>query len=209
MRGTLFRRRPALAGRTPWFSDFFARAVRSISIAGDVQVEVELDDDAPSGLGWRPDGALLIVSMAKRRVLKRAPDGAMTVHADLSSVAAFMSNDMVVDAVGGAYVGDFGFDLHAELLKRGDPSVLADHTTTKLARVAPNGAVNAAADDMHFPNGSVITPDGRSLIVGETLGARLTAFDIGSDGVLSGRRIWAATWRRVPDGICLDATGAV
>jgi sugar lactone lactonase YvrE len=192
-----------------WFSDFFARAVKSVPVAGDVRVEVALDDDAPSGLGWTPDGALLIVSMAKRQVLKRAPDGAMTVHADLSSVAAFKSNDMVVDAQGAAYVGDFGFDLHAELLKRGDASVFADHPTTKLARVAANGAVTAAADDMHFPNGSVITPDGRTLIVGETLGARLTAFDIGADGVLSGRRVWALTWPRVPDGICLDAAGAV
>ena len=191
-----------------WFSDFFARAVKSVSLAGDVRVEVELDD-APSGLGWTPDGAMLVVSMAKRRVMRRAPDGAMTVHADLSRVATFLCNDMVVDASGGAYVGDFGFDFHDEVLKRGEAAVFADHPATRLARVAPDGAVTVAADDMHFPNGSVITPDGKTLIVGETLGARLTAFDIGPDGALTGRRVWAPTFPRVPDGICLDAAGAV
>ncbi len=190
------------------FSDFYARAVKSVSLAGDLRVEVKLDD-APSGLGWTPDGAMLIVSMANRCVLKRAPDGAVTVHADLSRVATFLSNDMVVDGSGGAYVGDFGFDFHDEVLKRGEMAVFADHPATKLARVAPDGAVTAAAADMHFPNGSVIAPDGKTLIVGETLGARLTAFDIGPDGALTGRRVWAPTWPRVPDGICLDAAGAV
>ena len=192
-----------------WFSDFYARAVKSVSLAGDVRTELALDDDAPSGLGWTPDGSLLVVSMAKRRVLRRAPDGAVTVHADLGGVAAFLSNDMVVDAAGGAYVGDFGFDLHDELLERGEMSVFADHPATRLARVAPDGAVTVAAEDMHFPNGSMITPDGKTLIVGETLGARLTAFDIGADGTLSGRRVWAQTWPRIPDGACLDAAGAV
>jgi sugar lactone lactonase YvrE len=153
-----------------WFSDFYGRAVKSVSLAGDVRLEVELDD-SPSGLGWTPDGAMLIVSMAKRRVLRRAPAGAVTVHADLSQVATFLSNDMVADASGGAYVGDFGFDFHAEVLKRGELGVFADHPTTKLARIAPDGAVTVAADDMHFPNGSVITPDDKTLIVGETLGA--------------------------------------
>jgi len=207
--GIYFGEGPRWRSGRLWFSDFYARAVKSASTAGDVRVEAALGDDAPSGLGWTPDGALLIVSMAKRLVLRRAGDGATTVHADLSGVATFLSNDMVVDAEGCAYVGDFGFDLHAELLKRGDSSVLADHPTTKLARVGPDGTVTVAADDMHFPNGSVITPDGKTLIVGETLAARLTAFDIGPNGTLTGRRVWAPTWPRVPDGICLDADGAV
>lgn len=191
-----------------WFSDFFGRAVKSISLAGDVRLEVELDD-APSGLGWTPDGAMLIVSMAKRRVLRCAPGGAVTVHADVSRVATFLANDMVVDASGGAYVGDFGFDFHDEVLKRGEIGVFANHPTTKLARIAPAGTVEVAADGMHFPNGSAITADGKTLIVAETLGARLTAFDVGPDGGLTGRRVWAPTFPRVPDGICLDAAGAV
>jgi sugar lactone lactonase YvrE len=191
-----------------WFSDFYAGAVKSVSEAGDVRVEFKMDDQ-PSGLGWTPDGSLLVVSMTKRQVLRRAPDGRITLHADLHDIAAFHCNDMVVDAQGRAYVGNFGFDLDAELESRGVESVLADHPTATLALVGADGAVSAAAEGMHFPNGPVITPDGRTLIVGETLGACLTAFDIAADGALSNRRLWASTAPRVPDGIALDAEGAI
>ena len=191
-----------------WFSDFYAHAVKSVSVAGDVRTEVEIDD-RPSGLGWMPDGSLLIVSMTKRQVLRRWPDGRITLHADLGGIATFHCNDMVVDAKGGAYVGNFGFDLDKELVSRGAESVIADHSTAKLAYVSPEGAVSVAANDMHFPNGPVITPDGKTLILGESLGGVLTAFDIGSDGALSNRRVWASTLPRIPDGIALDADGAI
>lgn len=191
-----------------WFSDFYAQAVKSVSLAGDLRTEIELDD-RPSGLGWMPDGSMLIVSMTKRQVLRRAADGAITLHADLSPVAGFHCNDMVVDPAGRAYVGNFGFDLDAELTARGVPSVLADHTTANLIRVDPDGAVSVAAAEMHFPNGTVITPDGKTLIVGETLGGVLTAFDVGPSGALSNRRVWASTTPRVPDGIALDAVGRI
>jgi sugar lactone lactonase YvrE len=191
-----------------WFSDFYAHAVKSVSLAGDLRTEFEIDDQ-PSGLGWQPDGALLVVSMTKRQVLKRAPDGRLGVHADLSHIATFHCNDMVVDAAGGAYVGNFGFDLDAEIAARGVQGVLAEHPTAKLAYVTPDGQTRVAAEDLHFPNGPVITPDGKTLIVGETLGGVLTAFDIGPGGDLSNRRVWASTAPAVPDGICLDAEGAV
>lgn len=191
-----------------WFSDFYAHAVKSVSAAGDVRTEFEIDDQ-PSGLGWRPDGSMLIVSMTKRQVLKRTVDGTISVHADLSHIATYHCNDMVVDAAGGAYVGNFGFNLDAEIAARGVPDVLANHPTAKLAYVTPDGQTRVAAEDMHFPNGPVITPDGRTLILGETLGAVLTAFDIGPDGDLSNRRVWASTGTAVPDGICLDADGAI
>jgi len=191
-----------------WFSDFFAQAVKSASLSGDVRTEFTIDD-APSGLGWAPDGSMLLVSMMKRRVLRRSPSGAIGLHADLSGIATFHCNDMAVDQSGAAYVGNFGFDLHHELAARGDQSVLADHPTAKLARISPQGVAEVAADDLHFPNGTVITPDGKTLILAETLAARLTAFDIGADGGLSGRRVWASTLPRVPDGIALDAEGAV
>jgi len=142
-------------------------------------------------------------------VLRRAKDGTIGVHADLGHIADFHCNDMVVDADGGAYVGNFGFDLDAELEARGVPAVLADHPTAKLAYVTPDGQTRIAAEDMHFPNGPVITPDGKTLIVGETLSASLTAFDIGPGGDLSNRRVWASIAPRVPDGICLDAEGAI
>ncbi len=191
-----------------WFSDFHAHAVKSVSLAGDLRTEFAIDDQ-PSGLGWLPDGSMLIVSMVKRKVLRRGVDGALAVHADLSGIAGFHCNDMVVDAHGRAFVGNFGFDLDAELMARGAESVIADHPVADLACIAPDGTVSVAARDMHFPNGSVITPDGRTLIVGETLSGALTAFDIGADGALSGRRLWAPTSPRLPDGIALDANGAI
>jgi sugar lactone lactonase YvrE len=191
-----------------WFSDFFAHAVKSVSLTGDLRTEFEIDDQ-PSGLGWMPDGAMLVVSMKKRQVLRRTRDGKVAVYADLGHIATFHCNDMVVDAKGYAYVGNFGFDLDAELAARGVESVLAQHVTAKLACISPTGAVTVAATDMHFPNGSVITPDGKTLIVGETFGGCLTAFDIGAEGKLGNRRVWAPTTPRVPDGIALDANGNI
>jgi sugar lactone lactonase YvrE len=190
-----------------WFSDFYDHAVKSVDESGSVSIELQIDDH-PSGLGWLPDGRLLVVSMNQRRVLCADSTG-VRLHADLSAVAAYRANDMVVDAAGRAYVGNFGFRLDDELQSRGVESVLADHPTANLARVDPDGSVHVAAPDMHFPNGSVITPDGKTLIVAETLALRLTAFDIGPDGALSNRRVWAPVGMRAPDGICLDANGHV
>jgi len=191
-----------------WFSDFYAHAVKSVSLAGDVKTEFEIDDQ-PSGLGWMPDGSMLIVSMTKRQLLRRTADGKIGVHTDLGQIATFHCNDMVVDASGRAYVGNFGFDLDGEIASRGAASIFADHVTAKLACVAPDGGISVAASDMHFPNGTVITPDGKTMIIAETFACVLTAFDIGADGALSNRRVWASTGARVPDGICLNADGAV
>jgi sugar lactone lactonase YvrE len=193
-----------------WLSDFYASRICSVSLAGDLQTELELEG-RPSGLGWMPDGSLLVVRMELRQVWRRWPDGRFERHADLTGHSAFLCNDMVVDGQGRAYVGNFGFDLDAELRARGPESVIGDHPTTVLALVQPDGTVSDAApgERFSFPNGMVITPDGATLILGETLGGRLTAFDIADDGTLTNRREWAPTWPRVPDGICLDASGAV
>ena len=191
-----------------WFSDFHAHSVSSVSLAGDVRVELEIDDQ-PSGLGWLPDGSLLVVSMTKRQLLRRAPDGTVGVHADLGGIATFHTNDMVVDALGRAYVGNFGFDLGAAMESGGIEGVMAKPGLADLALVHPDGRVDVAARGLAFPNGSVITPDGKTLIVGETFGARLTAFDIAGDGTLSNRRVWAPLAPRIPDGIALDAAGRV
>jgi sugar lactone lactonase YvrE len=206
--GVYFGEGPRWRDGRLWFSDFYAHAVKSVSLAGDMRTEFEVDD-RPSGLGWTPDGSMLFVSMTRRQVMRRGTDGRISLHADLSGFADFHCNDMVVDATGGAYVGNFGFDLDAAIEARGIQGVLADHPKAKLAHVAPDGAVSIAAEGLSFPNGSVITPDGKTLIVGETLGACLTAFDIGQDGALSNRRLWASTQPRVPDGIALDANGAI
>jgi sugar lactone lactonase YvrE len=151
---------------------------------------------------------MLVVAMRRRQVLRVDPDG-VKVHADLSSLATFHTNDMVVDRQGRAYVGNFGFDLDQALHARGVEGVLANHPTAVLARVDPDGSVHVASRDMHFPNGCVITPDAKTLIVAETLALQLTAFDIAEDGQLSNRRPWAQVGMRAPDGICLDANGHV
>ena len=113
-----------------WFSDFYSHTVNSVSLTGDLRVELELDDQ-PSGLGWMPDGSLLVVKMRARQVWRRWPDGRLALHADLSGIHKFLSNDMVVDGQGRAYVGDFGFDLHGDLRSRGPEAVLARHAVTR------------------------------------------------------------------------------
>ncbi len=190
-----------------WFSDFYDHAVKSVDGSGAVRTELEIDDQ-PSGLGWLPDGRMLVVAMQRRELLRVDSDG-VREHADLSDIATYHTNDMVVDAQGRAWVGNFGFALDEALAERGVEGVLASHPTAKLARVDPDGSVHVAAEDLHFPNGCVITPDGRTMIVAETLAMRLTAFDVGTDGTLSNRRVWAPVGTRAPDGICLDADGHV
>ena len=193
-----------------WFSDFYSHRICSVSLQGDLRTELEVEG-RPSGLGWIPDGSLLVVRMELRELWRRWPDGRFERHADLSEHSAFLCNDMVVDAQGRAWVGNFGFDLDAEIHARGPESVIADHRQTMLALVQPDGSVSDAApgERFSFPNGMVITPNGQTLILGETLSGRLTALDIGADGTLSNRREWAPTWPAIPDGICLDSEGAV
>jgi sugar lactone lactonase YvrE len=181
-----------------WFSDMHAKRVLRSGLDGRARTVVEVAE-RPSGLGWLPNGRLLVVSMYDRRLLRLDPDG-LELVADLSQVATFHCNDMVVDRAGRAYVGNFGFDLIAGEAQR----------TTSLARVDPDGSVHVAAKDLMFPNGMVVTPDDRTLIVGETFAACLTAFDKASDGSLSNRRVFAKLdGGAVPDGIALDAEGAV
>ncbi|MFM7060268.1 MAG: SMP-30/gluconolactonase/LRE family protein [Actinomycetes bacterium] len=195
--GFRFPEGPRWHGHLLFVSDMHAGRILTVSESGEVATFAEVPG-LPSGLGWDPEGHLMVVSMEERRVLKFHSDGPEH-FADLSGYAAFPCNDMVVDAAGGAYVGNFGFDLHGG----------ADPVPTVLLRVTPDGAVSVAATEVRFPNGSVITPDGRTLVVGETFAGRLTAWDIGVDGTLSGRRVWAQLEGAVPDGICLDADGAI
>lgn len=180
-----------------WFSDFYAHEVVAVDLDGNRESIVEVPQQ-PSGLGWTPDGRLLVVSMLDRKLMRLDPDG-LTEVADLSHLVTGPCNDMVVDAEGRAYVGNFGFDHRA-----GEEPV-----STCVVRVDPDGSTRVAADDLFFPNGTVITPDGGTLIVGESRGGRLTAFDRASDGTLSNRRLFADLSPGVPDGICLDAEGAV
>jgi sugar lactone lactonase YvrE len=194
-----------------WYSDFYDHAVHAIGLDGNDERLFEVPGQ-PSGLGWMPDGTLLVSSMTDRRVL-RWDGSSLTEHANLTEHAGWWVNDLVVAADGTAWVGNFGFDLDAFLAVHGIEGVLGEPgpTATVLCRVAPDGTVSVAANNIIFPNGAVITPDGRTLIIAETLALRLTAFDIADDGTLTNRRVWAdlSAVMGAPDGICLDADGAV
>lgn len=195
-----------------WFSDFYAHRVYALDLTtGERDTICELPNQ-PSGLGWLPDGRLLVVSMRDRRVLRREPDGTLVEHADLGGIATFHANDMLVDPLGRAYVGNFGFDLHGGLDNFGIAGLMDGRITqvpATLALVQPDGSVSAATPDLAFPNGMVLF--GRTLVIAETLAFRLTAFDVADDGSLSNRRIWADLQPRgiAPDGICGDEEGAI
>lgn len=180
-----------------WFSDFYTHRVLALGMDGALEEIVRVPGQ-PSGLGWTPDGDLLIVSMTDRKLL-RWSGGALSEHADLGGVATFHCNDMVVDRHGRAYVGNFGFNSHGGEAQR----------PAKLARVEPDGQVFAESAELLFPNGTVITDDGKTLIIGESQGGRLSAFDVAEDGSLTNHRLWADIAPNVPDGICLDAEGGV
>lgn len=195
-----------------WVSDFYTNQVIATDGRGNTEVMAEVPGQ-PSGLGFLPDGRALIISMRDHRILVRDDAGLLTEHADLSDAVPAVLNDMVVDEQGRAYVGNFGFDLMGGAALR----------DTVLSRVDPDGTVTTVADGLRFPNGMVILPGG-VLVVAETFAGRLTAFDIGANGDLSGRRVFAsfgeppttddvetaaAQLEVAPDGICADAEGAI
>jgi sugar lactone lactonase YvrE len=163
-----------------WVSDFYRHLVLTVTEDGEPGEVLDVEGQ-PSGIGWMPDGSMLVVSMKDHRILRWSENEGVSVHADVSEFCTGHLNDMVVDAGGRAYVGNFGFDLMGG----------ADPKPANLIRVDPDGTASVAATDMLFPNGSLITPDGQTLIVGETAGARYSAFTIGQDGELSDRRVWA------------------
>src|SRR5262245_7891112 len=196
--GLVFGEGPRWHDGRLWLSDMHAHTVLTVDLDGKREDVLHVEGK-PSGLGWLPDGRLLVVSMNDRKLLRREPGGTVVMHADLSRFTAHPCNDMVVDGVGRAFVGNFGFDFEHDETPR----------ATCVVRADPDGRTAVAAEDLRFPNGSVITPDGRTLIVGESFGGCLTAFTIGSDGALSDRREWAKLAGAVPDGICLDAENAI
>ena len=195
--GLLFPEGPRWHDSKLWFSDMQGLHVMTLEATGKVEQIIEVKG-SPSGLGWLPDGRLQVVSMLDRRLLRLDPEGLVEV-ADLRHLASFHCNDMVVDKQGRAYIGNFGFDFAAN----------APVEPAEIVLVTPDGNARVVAEDVLFPNGTVITPDGQMLIVAETFGNCLTAFDIEQDGSLTNRRIWAKLEGMFPDGICLDAEGAI
>ncbi|WP_199434108.1 SMP-30/gluconolactonase/LRE family protein [Qaidamihabitans albus] len=192
-----------------WVSDIFESTVRTYDTGGRGE-DVMRVEHHPSGLGWLPDGSLLVVSMQDRLLLRRDPDGSVSVHADLSSSCKTDLNDMVVDEKGRAFVGTIGFAIAEGEQPRTGP----------VFRVDPDGTVTVAAEDLWCPNGMVIGTDERTLVIGESFASRLTAFTISDDGSLTDRRVHAqvgeapapgstedmfAAAALVPDGAAADA----
>lgn len=195
--GLIFLEGPRWYDGKLWFSDMFAGKVMTVDLSGNADVVTEVAE-RPSGLGFLPDGRLLIVSMQNRQLLRRDLDG-LKIAADLSDLAVGNTNDMVVDTQGRAYIGHFGYDLFSGEAPKPATLIL----------VTPDGTAREVADNLEFPNGTVISPDGKTLIVAETFGKRLSAFSIAEDGSLSKRRVFAQFTEETPDGICLDAEGAI
>jgi sugar lactone lactonase YvrE len=184
------------AGRL-WLSDWGAQEVLAVDLDGQSEVMARVPT-VPFCIDWLPDGRLLIVSSREGLLLRRDPDGSLVTHADLSGLSSHPWNDIVVDGRGIAYVDNIGFDFPAGAFAPGI-----------LALVTPDGLARQVADGVAFPNGVVVTPDNSTLILAESYGNRLTAYDIAADGSLSNRRAWAQLGDGAPDGICLDADKAV
>lgn len=187
-----------------WFTDQHAHEVLAVDLEGQVETLIGGMEDRPGGLGFLPDGTPLVVAMTTRCVYRMVPaetDGSflLELHADLSSMASFHCNDMLVDDHGRAYVGNFGYDVDA-----GAPVRMAE-----LILVELSGEARVVDRELVFPNGMAMTPERDTLIVAETFASRISAFDVAADGSLSGRRVWAPLHDAHADGLCLDAEGAV
>jgi sugar lactone lactonase YvrE len=201
MTGIAFGESPRWHDGRLWFSDWGTQEVIAVDPddgGSEVMVVLRFPSFQPICIDWLPDGRLLIVSASAGLLLRRETDGSLVTHADLSGLTDRGWNELVVDGRGNAYVNGGGFDLMAG--EEFAPGIVA--------LVTPDGAARQVADGIAFPNGMAVTPDNSTLIVAESYGNKLTAFDIAPDGSLSDGRLWAGV-DGFPDGICLDAEGAV
>ena len=180
-----------------WFADWGAQELIAVDLEGRSEVVVRVPS-FPFCVDWLPDGRLLIVSARDRLLLRWEPDGSLATHADLSGLSYYPWNEIVVDGRGTAYVNNIGFEFPC-----------GEFAPGTVALLTPDGSVRQVADGVAFPNGMAVTPDNSTLIVAESYANKLTAFDIVEDGGLSNRRVWADLGDGVPDGLCLDAEGAV
>jgi sugar lactone lactonase YvrE len=197
--GLSFGEQPRWHDGRLWLSDWGSREVIAVDLDGSSEVVVRAPS-FPCCADWLPDGRLLVVSGGEGLLLRQEAGGSLVTHADLSTASKPPAgNELVVEGRGNAYVNDGGFNLMA-----GEPFAPGGITL-----VTPDGSARQVADDLAFPNGMLVTADNSTLIVAESYARRLTAFDIAADGSLSDRRVWADLGDGVPDGICLDADGAV
>lgn len=181
-----------------WFSNWGAQEVIAVDLDGNNEMMARVPTAFSFSIDWLPDGQMLVVLGAEARLLRGEPDGTLVTHAELGGLSGHPWNDIVVDGRGHAYVGNIGFDFPE-----------GEFAPGTIALVTPDGSARQVADGVAFPNGLAVTPDDATLIVAESYGNRLTAFDIAEDGGLSDRRVWAELGDGTPDGICLDSEGAV
>jgi sugar lactone lactonase YvrE len=183
-----------------WFADWGAREIIAVDLEARSEIVVRLDFPSFQAIciDWLPDGRLLVVSSRDRLLLRREPDGSLVTHADLSALSEYGWNEIVVDGRGNAYLNEAGFDFPG-----------GEFAPGTIALLTPDGSARQVADGVAFPNGMAVTPDNSTLICAESYGNKLTAFDIAADGSLSQGRVWADLDGGVPDGICVDADGAV
>ena len=181
-----------------WFSNWGAQEIIAVDVEGNSEVMARVPTTIPFCFDWLPDGRMLVVSGPEALLLRMEPDGTFVTHANLGGLAAGF-NEIVVDGRGNTYVngGDFDFET-GEGAESG-----------VVVLVHPDGSVRQVAENIVFGNGMVVTPDNSTLIVAESWARRLSAFDIAADGGLSNRRVWADLGDDPPDGICMDAEGAV
>lgn len=199
MSGIVFGEQPRWHDGRLWFSDWGRRQVIALGLDGVSEVMHE-GTGFPLCVDWLPDGRMLVVCAREGQLLRREPGGSMVVHGDLRTASdPPVGNELVVDGRGNAYVNGAGFDMMAG----------AAFAPGGVTLVAADGSVRRVADDIGFPNGMLVTPDGATLILADSYGKCLFAFDIEDDGGLANRRVWADLGDGVPDGICLDADGAV
>lgn len=195
--GVVFGESPRWHDGRLWFSDWGANQVIALDDSGKPEVMATVPS-FPMCIDFLPDGRLLIVDSANQRLLRQEPGGELVTHAELGGISTKPWNDIVVDAHGNAYVNCINFDFPG-----------GEYAPGLIALVRPDGTTAKVADDLAFPNGMAVTPDGGTLIVAESYAERLTAYRIGLDGLLKDRREWASTPGDHPDGICVDAEGAV
>ena len=197
MTGIAFGESPRWHDGRLWFSDWAAQEVIALDVDGNSEVITKVES-FPFCIDFLPDGRLLVVHSADRALLRREADGTLVTQADLEPISGFPWNEVATDSRGNAYLNNIGFDFPG-----------GEFAPGLVALVTPDGEARLVAEGLAFPNGMVVTPDDSTLIVAESYGNCLTAFDIGDDGALSNRRVWAALGEDNPDGICIDAEGAV
>jgi sugar lactone lactonase YvrE len=200
MTGIAFGESPRWHDGRLWFSDWVAQEILAVDPQGNSEVIVRVPfPSIPMCIDFLPDGCLLVISSHEKLLLRREADGSLTTHTDLRNFSHFGFNEIVVDGRGNIYINGGGFNLMAG--EKFAPGIIA--------LITPNGSARQVADGIAFPNGMIVTPDNSTLIIAESYGKKLTAFDIESDGSLSNRRVWADLVDGVPDGLCLDAENAI